>query len=263
VLKLKNILKEKLRKGEAAVGVLIALGHPDVTELLSRAGFDFLYLDDEHGPMDYETLLQMMQAMNGTDCTPVVRVQWNDPTVIKRVLDIGAHGIIVPMVSTKEDAEKAVQACKYPPRGIRGYGPRRYALTDPDYLKTANDEVMVIAIIETGKGVENIEDILSVDGIDACLVGHFDLSLDQGLPIPPIMPPQKDNPGLAEALDKVIQASKKTGKVAGLAADINNIGWAIDRGFRLNLVGSVDKLLFDASRNVLDAARKAAERSNK
>jgi 2-keto-3-deoxy-L-rhamnonate aldolase RhmA len=253
---LKNILKAKLLRGETVVGILTALGHPDVTELLSRVGYDFIYIDDEHGPMHYETIQRMMQAMNGTDCTPIVRVQENDPTDIKRLLDIGAHGIVVPMVSTKEDAERAVKACKYPPQGIRGYGPRRYDLIDPDYLKTANDEILATAIIETGKGVENIEEILSVDGLDACLVGHFDLSFDMGLPIPPLMPP-KNNPALAQALDKVVAAAKKAGKAAGLAVNTANIGWALEKGFRFNLVAYVDRLLFDAARNALDIARKA------
>jgi 2-keto-3-deoxy-L-rhamnonate aldolase RhmA len=205
----------------------------------------------------------MMQAMNGTDCTPIVRVQWNDSVVIKRVLDIGAHGIVVPMVSDKGDAEKAVQACKYPPRGIRGYGPRRYELIDPDYRETANDEILVTALIETGRGVENVEEILAVDGIDACLVGHFDLSFDQGLPLPPVMPPPKDNPRLGEALDKVVQASKTTGKAAGLALGAGNIGWAIEKGFRFNLIGSAERLLFDTSRSVLEVARRAADSNKK
>jgi 2-keto-3-deoxy-L-rhamnonate aldolase RhmA len=256
---LKNTLKAKLLRGEKVVGILTGLGHPDVTELLSRAGYDFIYIDDEHGPMSYETIQRMMQAMNGTDCTPIVRVQQNDATDIKRLLDIGAHGIVVPMVSTKEDAERAVKACKYPPQGIRGYGPRRYSIIDPDYLKTANDQILVMAIIETGRGVDNIDEILSVDGLDACLVGHFDLSFDAGLPVPPVMPPGEDNPGLARALDKVVEASKKTGKPAGLAANADNIGWAIEKGFRFNLVANVDGLLFDAARSALDVARKAGE----
>jgi 2-keto-3-deoxy-L-rhamnonate aldolase RhmA len=253
----KNVLKAKLLHGETVVGILTGLGHPDVTELLSRVGYDFLYIDDEHGPMHYETIQRMMQAMNGTDCTPIVRVQQNDSTDIKRLLDIGAHGIVVPMVSSKEDAEKAVKACKYPPIGIRGYGPRRYDLIDPDYLKTANAEILVTGLIETGRAIENIEEILSVDGLDACLVGHFDLSFDLGLPIPPVMPPDKNNPQLAQALDKVLMAAKRAGKAVGIAANANNIAWAIDKGFRFNLVAYVDRLLFDAAHNVLDIARKA------
>jgi 2-keto-3-deoxy-L-rhamnonate aldolase RhmA len=252
---MKNVLKEKLRRGEAAVGVLVGLGHPDVTEWLSKMEYDWLFLDSEHGPMGYETLLKMMQAMNGTDCTPIVRVPWNDFVAIKRTLDIGAHGIIVPMVNSKDEAELAVKACKYPPQGIRGYSPRRFELVEPDYWKTANEETLVAVNIETGKGVENIEEILSVEGVDACIMGHFDLSLDMGLPIPPVIPPKKDNPRLAEALDKVLEASKKTGKPAGLGANVNNIRWAIEKGFKFNLVGEVDQLLFDAAKDALNVAK--------
>ena len=116
---------------------------------------------------------RMMQAMNGTNCTPLVRPQWNDMVIIKRVLDIGAHGVLVPWINTKEEAEYAVRACKYPPEGLRGYGPRRAALFDPDYLKTANDEILVVAQIETQKAISNLDDILSVKGIDACYIGPF------------------------------------------------------------------------------------------
>lgn len=251
---MKNILKEKLSRGETVVGALVGLGHPDVTEWLSQIGYDWLFLDAEHGPMGYETLLKMMQAMNGTNCTPIVRPEWNDPITIKRLLDIGAHGIIVPMVSTKEEAELAVKACRYPPQGIRGYSPRRYELIEPDYWKTANEEILVAVIIENGEALENVNEILSVEGIDACSVGHFDLSLSLGLPLPPTIPP-KDNPRLSEALDRVLEASKKTGKPVGISGNVNNIRWGIEKGFRFNLVGEVDQLLFDAAKHALDVAR--------
>ena len=174
---MKNLLKEKLKKGQPVIGTFVSLGHPDVTESLSRLGFDFLILDGEHAPMGLETMQMMMQAMNGSNCTPVVRPQWNDMVIIKRVLDIGAHGVLVPWVNAKEEAEYAVRACKYPPEGLRGCGPRRAALFDPDYLKTANDEVLVVVQIETREAVRNIDDILSVKGIDACYIGPFDLSM--------------------------------------------------------------------------------------
>lgn len=120
---MKNILKEKLRRGESVIGTFIGLCHPDLTEILSRMGFDWLLLDAEHGPLSLESMQVMLQAMNGTDCTPIVRPQWNDPVIIKRVLDIGPHGVLIPWVNTKEEAEAAVSACKYPPKGIRGWSP--------------------------------------------------------------------------------------------------------------------------------------------
>ena len=181
---MKNILKEKLKKGQAVIGTFISLGHPDVTELLSRLGFDWLLIDGEHSPIGLETMQVMMQAMNGSNCTPIVRPQWNDMVIIKRILDIGAHGVLVPWVNTKEEAEYAVSACKYPPKGLRGWGPRRAGLFDPDYLQTANDEILVIVQIETKEAVSNVDDILSVEGIDACFIGPYDLSLSFGLSSP-------------------------------------------------------------------------------
>ena len=181
---MKNLLKEKLKTNQAVIGTFVALGHPDVTEMLAGLGFDWLVLDAEHGPLGYETLQRLMQAMNGSGCTPIVRPQWNDMVTIKRVLDIGAHGILVPMVNTREEAEYAVRACRYPPRGERGAGPRRAAWADKDYLGTADDEIMVIAQIETPQAVQNLDEILQVDGIDACYVGPFDMARNMGMNFP-------------------------------------------------------------------------------
>src|ERR1035437_6442564 len=159
---MKNALKTKLKRNEAVIGTFVGIGHPDITEWLSRQGFDFLLLDAEHGPLGFETLQRMMQSMNGTNCVPIVRPQWNDPVIIKRVLDIGAYGVLIPWVNTKEEAENAVRACKYPPVGIRGYGPRRAGLLDPDYYATANDELLIAVQIESDLAVKNLDEILSV-----------------------------------------------------------------------------------------------------
>lgn len=247
---MKNLLKEKLQKGQGVTGTFVGLGHPDVTESLSRLGFDWLLIDGEHAPLGLETMQQMMQAMNGSNCTPIVRPQWNDMVIIKRVLDIGAHGVLVPWVNTKEEAEYAVRACKYPPEGLRGCGPRRAALSDRDYLKTANDEILVIVQIETTKAVSNIDDIYSVKGIDACYIGPMDLSLSFGLP-----GPQFDNPQYVAAFDKVVAAAKKCGKSAGMYTAQENIQWAIARGFTLNTVGSADGFLMRGAMAALGKAR--------
>jgi len=154
----KNLLKEKLQKGRVVIGTFIDLGHPDVTERLSRLGFDWLLIDGEHAPLGLETMQQMMQAMNGSNCTPIVRPQWNDMVIIKRVLDIGTHGVLVPWVNTKEEAEYAVCACKYPPEGLRGCSPRRAALFDPDYLKTAKRGIW-------GEGVSAVVEMAAASGI--------------------------------------------------------------------------------------------------
>lgn len=247
---MKNLLKEKLQKGQVVIGTFVGLGHPDVTESLSRLGFDWLVIDGEHAPLGFETMQRMMQAMNGTNCTPLVRPQWNDMVIIKRVLDIGAHGVLVPWVNTKEEAEYAVRACKYPPEGLRGYGPRRAALFDPDYLKTANDEILVVAQIETQKAISNLDDILSVKGIDACYIGPLDLSLSFGF-----YGPQWDNPQYIDAFDKVLAAAKKWGKPAGMWTYQENIQWAIEKGFTLNTVDSADIFLMKGATMALEKAR--------
>ncbi len=251
---MKNILKKKLREGQFVIGTFVGLGHPDVTERLSRLGFDWLLIDGEHAPLGLETMQQMMQSMNGSNCTPLVRPQWNDMVIIKRVLDIGAHGVLIPWVNTKEEAEYAVRACKYPPDGLRGCGPRRAALFDPDYLKTANDEILIIVQIETQKAISNLDDILSVGGVDACYIGPMDLSRSFGLDSP-----KWDNPQYIEAFDKVLAAAKKWGKPAGMYATQENIEWAIEKGFTLNTVDSADSFLMRGAKMALEKACGAAK----
>ena len=254
---MKNLLKEKLQKGQTAVGAFVGLGHPDVTERLSRIGFDFLVIDGEHAPLGLETMQQMMQAMNGSNCTPIIRPEWNDMVIIKRVLDIGAHGVVIPWVNTKEEAEYAVRACRYPPEGLRGYGPRRTALFDSDYFETANDEILVIVQIETKKAVRNIDDILSVKGIDACYIGPFDLSISFGCFPPQLTNPQYRiaNPQYVDAFDKVVTAAKKWNKPAGMWTSAEIIQWAIEKGFTLNTVGGADSFLMEGAKLTLEKAR--------
>ncbi len=252
---MKNLLKEKLKAGQPVIGTFVGIGHPDVTEVISRLGFDWVLLDGEHSPMSIETMQLLMQAMNGSNCTPIVRPQWNDMVIIKRVLDIGAHGVLIPWVNNKEEAKYAVSACKYPPRGIRGHGPRRASLFDPDYIKTADDEVMVIVQIETRQSVENINSILSVDGVDGCYIGPFDLSRSFGFDSP-----RWDDPDYLAAFDKVAAAARKYSKPVGIYASENNIEWAINKGFTLNTVGCADDFLVRGAMLALEKTRAAQKR---
>jgi len=253
---LKNPLKAKLKKGEAVTGAFVMMGHPDVAEWLSRVGFDWLLLDQEHAPASYETLQRMMQAMNGSNCVPIVRPQWNDPVVIKRVLDIGAYGVLIPWVNSKEEAEKAVSYCKYPPKGIRGWGPRRAGMFDPDYFKTANDEVLVTIQIETQKALDNLDEILSVPGIDACYIGPWDLSVSLGIGVPP----DWNAPRYKAAFDRVLEASAKHGKPAGMFCISENIEWALEKGFIYNTVDTDDIFLMKGAKMALEMAHKATKK---
>jgi 2-keto-3-deoxy-L-rhamnonate aldolase RhmA len=247
----KNLLKEKMKSGAPVIGTFVEIGHPDITEWLSRLDFDWILLDAEHGPLGFETMQTMMQAMKGTNCVPIVRPQWNDPVVIKRVLDIGAYGVLIPWVNTREEAEAAVRACKYPPQGLRGYGPRRAAMLDPDYYLTANDELLISVQIETQTALDNLDDILSVDGIDACYIGPYDLSCSLGFGIPP----KWDEPRYLAAFDRVLSSAKRHKKAAGMFATLDNIEWALDRGFTFNSVDDADKFLVRGAEMALDRVR--------
>ena len=156
-------------------------------------------------PLGFETMQQMLQAMNGTECIPIVRPQWNDPVQIKRILDIGAYGVIIPWVNSKEEAENAVRACKYPPEGIRGFWPRRAGRFDPDYFETANEEILVAVQVETKQALKNLDEILSVPGIDACYIGPYDLSYSLGFGIPP----RWDDPEYLAAFTRTLEAAEK------------------------------------------------------
>ena len=209
---MRNPVKEKIQNGEVALGTFVGIGHPDITERLSMVGFDWLLLDSEHGPLSYETMQVMMQSMRVDNCSPIIRVQWNDPVAIKRALDIGAHGVLIPWVNSKSEAEVAVAACKYPPQGTRGCGPRRAALIGgADYIATANRDLLVAVQIETEDAVRNIDDILSVEGVDVAYVGPVDLSMSMfGTPA------AWKEPSYLESFDKVLKAAEQAGKPVGM-----------------------------------------------
>jgi len=248
---LKNRLKEVLRRGDVALGITVTIGHPDIAEILGKIGFDFINFDTQHTPLSIETVQSMMQAMSYSQTTPIVRVQWNDIAMINRALDIGAHGIIIPFVNTKEDVLKALRSAAFPPKGLRSYGPRRAALRDPEYMATADEEILVFPQIETKESLDNIETILSVDGIDAFFVGPYDLSRSLGVFT------QWKNPIFEKAIEKIIEASERSGTKPGLLAPIEEAEETIRRGFRLVNLGGDVALLTQAATLVLQRARTA------
>ncbi len=203
-------MKNKLKAGDQTVGVWMGIPSPDVTLALAQMGFDWFVYDNEHSALNEQITQNLMMVTRGTDIVPLVRVAWNDPVLVKRALDIGAYGVIIPWVNTKEEAIKAVQACKYPPEGIRGVGPRIAAVGDPQYLATANEEVLVIVQIETEEAIKNIDDIFSVKGIDAYLIGPMDLSTSLG-----VMGKIND-PKVVKAINKIRAAGKKAGVSSGI-----------------------------------------------
>ena len=240
----KNRVKEMLKAGQATVWVFVGIGHPEVAEIMANVGFDWIVFDMEHGPLNTETVQSMIQAMSGTDTVPFVRVAWNDPVLIKRALDVGAYGLVIPWVNTRDEAAKAVRACKYPTAGIRGVGPRRaskYGLETKDYLAMADEEIMVTVQIEYIDAVNNIDEILSADGIDAFFIGPWDLSASMGF----LRELPKRHPKVVEAINKVLEAGKRTGVPAGIfAGNVESTNDYIAQGFQfVALVDDVSYLL--------------------
>ena len=194
-----------LKKGKPLIGTLMQMPLPECAEIYVEAGYDWLFVDLEHSPMDARNALDILTAVD-TRIPCVVRVPWNDEAHIKKALDIGATGIIVPLVNTVEDARLAVGRCKYPPAGFRSVGVtrgHRYDIDFESYMKRANDEIAVIVQIEHVEAVRNIEAILDVPGIDGVFVGPFDMSGSMDLP------GQINHPQVQDAITKVIAACQK------------------------------------------------------
>ena len=234
-----NILRKRLRSGRKLFGCWVQITDPAVTEILSYVGLDFLLVDNEHGPGDVLTVVNQLRAAAATETTLIIRVPWNDSVYLKKILDIGAEAVMIPMIETAEQAEAAVAACRYPPRGIRGIAhtdarASDYGLKGMEYLDTASDNIFVICQIESVAGVENADAIAAVDGVDMVLVGPFDLSasLDR--------PADFDNPRHKELMAEVEAAVKKAGiylgttPYGGHSPDV-----LFERGFDL-VVGKAD-----------------------
>lgn len=233
---MKNRLKQLLREGRVAIGTELTIAHPDIPEAIGRLGYDFVMIDTEHAPLDPGMVQNMLQAMSASSTVPLARVTWNNMVLVKRLLDVGLYGIIVPWVNTKEEAENAVRSMRYPPEGLRGFGPRRAAMLDPDYVKTANEELFLGVQIETQKAVDNIDEILSVKGIDAALVGPADLSLSMGIV------GQFDDERFIANLTKVIASGHAHGVTVGMLG-CDDVGKRVAQGFtmvcRLNDIGFI------------------------
>lgn len=205
-------LKKALKNRTVTIGSWIALGDPAIPEIMARAGFEWLVVDMEHSALSIRQAQQLIRVIELCGVVPLVRVGENDLTVIKRVMDAGAHGVIVPMVNSREDAMKAVSAVRYPPAGARGVGLARaqgYGVTFAEYKKWLNESSVVIVQIEHIQAVENLEQILSVEGVDAFIVGPYDLSGSLGTP------GEFEHPDFIEALKKIKRISSSLSVSAG------------------------------------------------
>lgn len=205
-------LKEKLKSKVLTIGSWITLGHPSIAEIMARAGFDWLTVDMEHSAITMHQAQQLIQVIDLCGVAPLVRIGENNPYFIKRVMDAGAHGVIVPMVNTVEDARKAVEAVKYPPVGKRGVGLARaqgYGFNFEEYKDWAEKESVVIVQVEHFESVNNLDKILKVEGVDGFFVGPYDLSASMG------KPGEFDHADVLDALKRVKDISANSSLVSG------------------------------------------------
>lgn len=205
-------LKENLRSNIPTIGSWLQLASSAVAEIMVQCGFDWLVIDLEHSATTLAQAQEMIRVIDLAGCVPLVRVTTNDPALIKRVMDAGAHGVIVPMVNTAQEARAAVSAVKYPPTGTRGVGLWRaqgYGMSFVEYQGWLERESVVVVQIEHIRAVENIEDILAVPGVDAFIVGPYDLSGSLGVP------GELEHPSVEGALAQVEDVARKMGKTAG------------------------------------------------
>ena len=239
---LRSYVKAKLKAGKPALGVSLSVMNPELIRTISNSGFDWVLYDTEHGPWSIETVNDMIQATSDSVASPIIRIVWNDMNAIKRALDTGAFGIIVPWVSSKEEAERAVRYSRYPPKGLRGFGPGRAAkawgIAWQDYVEIADEEILIAIQIEREEAIRRIEEIVSVEGVDATWLGPGDLSASMGLI------GQFFHPKVIKAMERMVEACEDAGVAPGIAAGagvekfgVEYVNKLVEDGFRFINIG--------------------------
>jgi len=254
-----NPVRKALLKREITLGTWIQVGHAAVAEILSAAGYDWIAADGEHTDIDVKGFVDLARGMMGGPTVPFARVRENDTLAIRQVLDAGAMGVIVPLVNSADEARRAVAAAKYAPEGVRGFcfsRMNRYGVDFDEYASAANENIAVVVMIESKEAVENIDDILSVDGVDGAFIGPYDMSGSYGAV------GQTSAPAVQDACATVVEACRRHGKSSGLHVvmpDPEAIHKAIADGFTFLALGVDAVFLSEAARAALEAGRNAAK----
>jgi 4-hydroxy-2-oxoheptanedioate aldolase len=240
-------------EGGAVVNGWLAIANSFSAEVMASAPFDSITIDTQHGMLDFEAAVAMFGAISGYPPTPLARVKWNDPAATMKLLDAGAYGIICPMINSRAECESFVGACRYAPEGYRSFGPARGLLYGgPDYATEANHTIVAIAMIETREALDNLDEIISVDGLDAVYIGPNDLAISLGhAPIP-----EPTAPEVKEAIETIAAAAERHGVVAGIHTPSGaSARDKIERGFRFVTIANDARLMAAAAAAEIEAAR--------
>jgi 2-keto-3-deoxy-L-rhamnonate aldolase RhmA len=247
-----NGIRERLRGGETLFGTLLNLPSPAIAEVLAAAGFDWLFIDTEHGAIGTSALISILQAVD-RDIACIVRLPSLDGGAIKRTLDMGAHGLIVPQVETAAEAAEVVRLARYAPDGERGMGLGRahgYGFSFNEYLASANDEISLVIQVEHRRAVENIDEIAAVEGLDAVFIGPYDLSASLG------HPGEIEHPDVVAAIERVTAACQAVGMPLGyFGMDENSVRPWVARGYTLICAGVDCVLLGQGASRLLSKLR--------
>jgi 4-hydroxy-2-oxoheptanedioate aldolase len=249
-----NATRAAWRRADITYGAWLSIPSAFSAEVVAQQGFDWACIDMQHGVIDYQVAVTMLLAISTSNTTPLVRVPWNEPGIIGKMLDAGAMGIIVPMVNSVEEAEAAVAACRYAPRGRRSYGPTRAALyAGADYFEHADAEIACIPMIETERALRDLDAILDVPGIDAVYVGPADMSITLG------QPPRMDNGGaFEEARIRIAHACAAHGVTAGIHANASLAAKHAAAGYRMITITSDIAAIASGAGSDLAHARQVA-----
>ena len=231
-----NKMLRAWRAGDKTIGAWLSSPSAHTAEAMAHVGFDWLCVDMQHGAIDYADAVGMMRAISTTETVPIVRVPWNDSATIMKVLDAGAYGVIIPLVNNREEAERAVWACRYPPVGGRSSGPTRAAMYGgADYQRGANQEIAVICMIETAEALENLDEILAVEDVDCAYIGPSDLAYALGLE------PTGDNadPKHQQTVLQILEACQRHGVAPGVhTSSLEYTTKWLEAGFQMVTLGA-------------------------
>lgn len=245
------------RDNKQTIGGWLSIDSPFAAESMAHVGFDWLCLDMQHGLLDYNDVKRMLPAISTTDTIPLVRVPWNEPYEIMKVLDAGAYGVIIPLVNNAEEAAKAVSACRYPPDGMRSFGPARATMySGHGYVQEANSEIACIVMIETAEALENLDGIMGTPGVDAVYIGPADLAYALG------MVPTGDNndPKHVQTVTRIYECCRKHNIAAGIhTASVEYTNRYLKQGFHMVTLGGDRGFMMRSAGQELRTARQGSD----